>query len=31
MKMFHRLNDYGARLIALVLMLTFGAITIVVG
>lgn len=31
MKMFHRLNDYGARVIALVLMLTFGTITIVLG
>jgi uncharacterized membrane protein YfcA len=31
MKLFHRLNDFGARLIALSLMLTFGAITVLLG
>jgi hypothetical protein len=31
MKLFHRLNDFGARLIALSLMVTFGAITVFLG
>jgi uncharacterized protein len=31
MKLFRRLNDFGARIIALSLMLTFGAITVVLG
>ncbi|MEH2511057.1 putative membrane protein YfcA [Nitrobacteraceae bacterium AZCC 1564] len=31
MKLFHKLNDFGARLIALTLMLIFGVITVVIG